>query len=84
MVVILTSNRVIFGTGRRYYTREVESLGGPMIDMEANREIFGEQAEMIFKVRNEEAFCLDASITRYGPRCLTLSPPSIIPTDPGG
>jgi len=53
---ILTKGRVIFGVGRGYHTREVESLGGPMVDMEANREIFEEQVEIIFKAFNEESF----------------------------
>src|SRR5439155_21014477 len=56
MADILTSGRVIFGVGRGYHTREVESLGGPMLDMEANREIFEEQVEIIFKAFNEESF----------------------------
>jgi hypothetical protein len=53
---------VSFGVGRGYHTREVESLGGTVIYMEANREIFGEQVKIIFKAFNEQAFCLDASI----------------------
>ena len=56
MADILTDGRVIFGVGRGYHTREVESLGGPMVDMEANREIFEEQVEIIFKAFNEESF----------------------------
>src|SRR3989441_3605294 len=56
MADILTSGRVIFGVGRGYHTREVESLGGPMVDMEANREIFEEQVEILFKAFNEESF----------------------------
>src|SRR5215467_442837 len=56
MADILTNGRVIFGVGRGYHTREVESLGGPMLDMEANREIFEEQVEIIFKSFNEESF----------------------------
>ena len=56
MADILTNGRVIFGVGRGYHTREVESLGGPMVDMEANREIFEEQVEILFKAFNEESF----------------------------
>src|SRR5437870_11237798 len=56
MADILTGGRVIFGVGRGYHTREVESLGGPMLDMEANREIFEEQVEIVFKAFNEESF----------------------------
>ena len=53
---ILTNGRVIFGIGQRFHSVEVEALGGPMIDMEANREIFEEQVEIIFKAFNEESF----------------------------
>jgi alkanesulfonate monooxygenase SsuD/methylene tetrahydromethanopterin reductase-like flavin-dependent oxidoreductase (luciferase family) len=53
---ILTGGRVIFGVGRGYHTREVESLGGPMLDAEANREIFEEQVDILFKAFNEESF----------------------------
>jgi alkanesulfonate monooxygenase SsuD/methylene tetrahydromethanopterin reductase-like flavin-dependent oxidoreductase (luciferase family) len=56
MADILTNGRVIFGVGRGYHTREVETLGGPMLDAEANREIFEEQVEILFKAFNEESF----------------------------
>jgi alkanesulfonate monooxygenase SsuD/methylene tetrahydromethanopterin reductase-like flavin-dependent oxidoreductase (luciferase family) len=47
---------VIFGVGRGYHTREVETFGAPMLDAEANRELFEEQVEIIFKAFNEESF----------------------------
>jgi alkanesulfonate monooxygenase SsuD/methylene tetrahydromethanopterin reductase-like flavin-dependent oxidoreductase (luciferase family) len=53
---ILTNGRMIFGVGRGYHTREVETLGGPMLDAEANREIFEEQVEIILKALREESF----------------------------
>jgi alkanesulfonate monooxygenase SsuD/methylene tetrahydromethanopterin reductase-like flavin-dependent oxidoreductase (luciferase family) len=53
---ILTQGRVIFGIGRGYHTREVETFGAPMLDAEANRELFEEQFEIIMKAFNEEAF----------------------------
>jgi hypothetical protein len=53
---ILTGGRVIFGVGRSYHTREVETFGAPMLDAEANRELFEEQVEIIFKAFNEESF----------------------------
>jgi alkanesulfonate monooxygenase SsuD/methylene tetrahydromethanopterin reductase-like flavin-dependent oxidoreductase (luciferase family) len=53
---ILTGGRVIFGVGRGYHTREVETFGAPMLDAEANRELFEEQVEIIFKAFNEESF----------------------------
>ena len=68
MADILTSGRVIFGVGRGYHTREVESLGGPMLDMEANREIFEEQVEIIFKAFNEESFSHQGKYYTLPPR----------------
>ena len=53
---ILTGGRIIFGLGRGYHTREVEVFGAPMIDNDANRELFEEQAEIIFKAFNERSF----------------------------
>src|SRR3989449_10397864 len=53
---ILTRGRVIFGVGRGYHTREVETFGAPMLDAEANRELFEEQVEIIFKAFNAESF----------------------------
>jgi len=53
---ILTRGRVVFGVGRGYHTREVESFGNPMLDAEANRELFEEQVEVILKAFNEESF----------------------------
>src|SRR5438477_2386827 len=53
---ILTGGRVIFGVGRGYHTREVETFGAPMLDPEANRELFEEQVEIVFKAFNEESF----------------------------
>ena len=53
---ILTGGRVIFGVGRGYHTREVEAFGAPMLDNDANRELFEEQVEIIFKAFNEPSF----------------------------
>jgi alkanesulfonate monooxygenase SsuD/methylene tetrahydromethanopterin reductase-like flavin-dependent oxidoreductase (luciferase family) len=39
----LTGGRVIFGVGRGYHTREVESFGAPLLDQDANRALFEEQ-----------------------------------------
>ena len=52
----LTGGRVVFGVGRGYHTREVETFGAPMLDQDANRELFEEQVEIIFKSFNERAF----------------------------
>jgi alkanesulfonate monooxygenase SsuD/methylene tetrahydromethanopterin reductase-like flavin-dependent oxidoreductase (luciferase family) len=56
MADIVTDGRVIMGVGRGYHTREVESFGAPLIDAEANRELFEEQVEVLLKCFNEEAF----------------------------
>ena len=56
MADILTDGRIIFGVGRGYHSREVESLGSPVIDNDANRELFEEQMEIIFKAFNQESF----------------------------
>ena len=56
MADILTNGRVIFGVGRGYHSREVESFGSPMIDNDANRELFEEQMEIIFKAFNQDSF----------------------------
>ncbi len=43
----------MFGVGRGYHTREVETFGSPLIDQDANRELFEEQVDIIFKAFNE-------------------------------
>jgi alkanesulfonate monooxygenase SsuD/methylene tetrahydromethanopterin reductase-like flavin-dependent oxidoreductase (luciferase family) len=53
---ILTGGRVIFGVGRGYHTREVETFGSPLLDQPANRALFEEQVELIFKALKEESF----------------------------
>ena len=53
---ILTKGRVIFGVGRGYHTREGETLGTPMVDQDANRELFEEQVEIILKAFNQDSF----------------------------
>jgi len=53
---ILTGGRVVFGLGRGYHTREIETFGAPLLDQAANRELFEEQAEIIFKSFNQRSF----------------------------
>jgi alkanesulfonate monooxygenase SsuD/methylene tetrahydromethanopterin reductase-like flavin-dependent oxidoreductase (luciferase family) len=53
---ILTRGRTVFGVGRGYHTREVETFGAPMLDGEANRELFEEQVEILMKAFNSESF----------------------------
>jgi alkanesulfonate monooxygenase SsuD/methylene tetrahydromethanopterin reductase-like flavin-dependent oxidoreductase (luciferase family) len=64
----LTNGRVIFGVGRGYHTREVETLGGPLLDAEANREIFEEQVEILFKAFHEESFSHQGKYYTLPPR----------------
>ena len=56
MADILSNGRVIFGLGRGYHTREVETFGSPLLDQAANRELFEEQADVIFKAFNNDSF----------------------------
>ena len=53
---ILTKGRTVFGVGRGYHTREVETFGAPMLDQNANRELFEEQVEILFKAFNDKSF----------------------------
>jgi alkanesulfonate monooxygenase SsuD/methylene tetrahydromethanopterin reductase-like flavin-dependent oxidoreductase (luciferase family) len=53
---ILTGGRVVFGVGRGYHTREVETFGSPMRDAEANRALFEEQIDVIMKAFHSETF----------------------------
>lgn len=53
---ILTKGRVVFGVGRGYHTREVETFGSPMLDAEANRDLFEEQVDIVMKAFNSESF----------------------------
>jgi alkanesulfonate monooxygenase SsuD/methylene tetrahydromethanopterin reductase-like flavin-dependent oxidoreductase (luciferase family) len=53
---ILTGGRIVFGVGRGYHTREVETFGSPLRDQEANRELFEEQVDIIFNAFNNERF----------------------------
>src|SRR5215470_8829433 len=53
---ILTGGRTVFGVGRGYHTREVETFGSPMLDAEANRLLFEEQVDVIMKAFHSEKF----------------------------
>ena len=54
----LTDGRIIFGVGRGYHSRETESLGAPSTatDDAANRDLFEDQCEIIFKAFNNRSF----------------------------
>src|SRR5438128_981700 len=56
MADILTGGRVIFGVGRGYHTREVETFGSPLLDQNANRELFEEGVEVLFKAFEGKSF----------------------------
>ena len=56
MADVLTGGRMIFGVGRGYHSREVETFGAPVIDNDANRELFLEQMEVILKAFNEDSW----------------------------
>ena len=56
MADILTGGRVIFGVGRGYHTREVETFGAPLRDQEGNRALFEEQVEVILKAFHQRSF----------------------------
>ena len=53
---ILSGGRITFGVGRGYHTREVETFGSPLLDQPANRELFEEQVDIIFKAFNNNSF----------------------------
>jgi alkanesulfonate monooxygenase SsuD/methylene tetrahydromethanopterin reductase-like flavin-dependent oxidoreductase (luciferase family) len=56
MADILSGGRVIFGVARGYHTREVESFGAPLIDQDANRELFEEGVDILFKAFEGKPF----------------------------
>ncbi|MEK7688297.1 MAG: LLM class flavin-dependent oxidoreductase, partial [Pseudomonadota bacterium] len=56
MADVLSGGRITFGVARGYHTREVESFGAPLTDQAANREMFEEGCDVIFKAFNEEKF----------------------------
>jgi alkanesulfonate monooxygenase SsuD/methylene tetrahydromethanopterin reductase-like flavin-dependent oxidoreductase (luciferase family) len=53
---VLTGGRVVFGVGRGYHTREVDTFGAPLLNQEANRDLFEEQVEVILRAFDEETF----------------------------
>lgn len=65
---ILTDGRIIFGVGRGYHSREVESFGSPIIDQNANREMFEEQVEIMMKAFHEPSFAYHGKYYDIPPR----------------
>ena len=82
---ILTKGRVIFGVGRGYHSREVDSFGVPstLTDNDTNREIFEEQVEIIMKAFNEESFSHEGKQYKLPPevpyRGYTLKALTLVP-----
>jgi alkanesulfonate monooxygenase SsuD/methylene tetrahydromethanopterin reductase-like flavin-dependent oxidoreductase (luciferase family) len=83
MADYLTRGRVVLGVGRGYQSREVETLGGPLLDTEANAALFREQMEILFKAFNEDAwshkgrfYTIPAQVPfrGYQPRDITVVP----------
>jgi alkanesulfonate monooxygenase SsuD/methylene tetrahydromethanopterin reductase-like flavin-dependent oxidoreductase (luciferase family) len=58
MADILTGGRVMFGLGRGYHSREVDTFGVPSTntDSDANRELFEEQVDIIFQAFHQQSF----------------------------
>ena len=56
MADVLTGGRVIFGVARGYHTREVETFGSPLTDQDANREMFEEGVDILFKAFEGKPF----------------------------
>src|SRR5205809_2535996 len=53
---VVTGGRVIVGVARGYHSREVESFGAPLTDQDANREMFEEGVDIIFKAFESKPF----------------------------
>ncbi len=68
MADILTGGRVVFGVGRGYHTREVETFGAPLRDQPANRDLFEEQVEVMFKAFNRPSFSHQGQYYTIPPR----------------
>jgi alkanesulfonate monooxygenase SsuD/methylene tetrahydromethanopterin reductase-like flavin-dependent oxidoreductase (luciferase family) len=56
MADYLTGGRIVMGVGRGYQTREIESLGGPLLDTDANAALFREQMEVMVKAFEQDSF----------------------------
>ena len=67
---ILTGGRIIFGVGRGYHSREVDTFGAPstITDTDANRELFEEQIEVILKAFNNRSFSHHGKYYNIPPR----------------
>ena len=68
MADIVTGGRVIMGVGRGYHTREVETFGAPLLDAQANRELFEEQLSSCSSASTRTPFITRAGTTSARPR----------------
>ena len=69
MADILTGGRVIFGVGRGYHTREVETFGSPLLDQDANREMLKKAWRSCSRLSRGSRFRIKASSTRSRRKC---------------
>jgi alkanesulfonate monooxygenase SsuD/methylene tetrahydromethanopterin reductase-like flavin-dependent oxidoreductase (luciferase family) len=83
MADFLAHGRVVLGVGRGYQSREVETLGGPLLDAEANAALFREQMDILFKAFHQDSWShkgrfytipADVDFRGYRPRDVTLVP----------
>ena len=72
---VMTGGRVRFGIGRGYILREVETLGSPLEDDEANRDLFEEQVEIVIKAWEKDSFSHRGK-NYVIPACLLYTSPS--------
>ena len=85
MADILTGGRVVFGVGRGYHSREVDTFGVPSTnsDNEANREMFEEQVEVIMKAFHQDSFSHEGKFFQIPPevpyRGYTLKEITLVP-----
>ena len=66
----LSGGRIIFGVGRGYHSRENGTLGAPSTVTEdaANRDLFEDQCEIIFKAFNNRSFSHHSEYYQIPPR----------------
>ena len=69
MADILSHGRVVFGVGRGYHTREVESFGTPLIDQAATASCSRSRSRSSSRHSMRKASPTRASTTRCRPRC---------------
>ena len=68
MADVFTRGRVIFGVGRGYQSREVEVFGAPLLDNDANRELYEEQLEILRQAFECESFSHEGKRYTIPPR----------------